>query len=95
MPLPSVESGEGKGHVGEVCVRLYRTQKTTWRRGMEGWKTDPEAMCGKLEENSHGWGGNRAGSNWRPPHPKCQRRKPDRTVGERTPARDYAGTEDR
>lgn len=40
MPLLSVESGEGKGHVGEVCVRLYRTQKThmeegAWRVGRQ------------------------------------------------------------
>lgn len=37
MPLLSVESGEGKGHVGKVCdrvcVRLYRTQKTHMAEG--------------------------------------------------------------
>ena len=40
MPLPAVESGEGKGHVGDVCVRVYRTQKThvvegVWRLGRQ------------------------------------------------------------
>lgn len=78
-----------------MCQGLQDIEDTRGGGGVEAQKTDPMVMCGKLGGNSHGWGGNGAGNNWSPPHPKCQRRKQGRTLGERTTEWDCAGMKER
>lgn len=89
-----MESCKGKEHMGEVCDRVYRTQKAHRVEGV--WRLGERLYggVGKSRGNHPGMGRHQGWEQLKPSPPgvhRYQRRKPERTVGERATEWDCGG----